>query len=77
MVMATTVSLTRVSIHVQVLSTSEGKSEAGRNSAGSPLASDHLRWLFPEPLWVSVIDVDQSLLILSSKRTADGYICQG
>lgn len=72
----TRASLTWVSIHVQVLSTSEGKSEAGGNSPGRPLASDHLRRLFPEPFWVSIIDVDQSLLILPSKRAADCHICQ-
>lgn len=70
-------SLTGVSIHVQVLSTSEGKSEAGGNIPGSPLASDHLRWFFPEPSWVSIIDVDQSLLVLPSKRTADSHVCRG
>lgn len=42
--------LTGVAVHVQVLRTSEGKSEAGRDSPSSPLAPDHLRWLFTEPL---------------------------
>lgn len=69
-------SLTWVSIHVQVFAASEGESEAGRNRPSSPLASDHLRRLLPEPIGVSVVDVDQAQLVLSPERTADGHICQ-
>lgn len=68
--------LTWVSVHVQVLGASEGKSKAGRNLASSPLASDHLRRLLPEPIGVPVVDVDQALLVLSPEWTADGNICQ-
>lgn len=69
-------SLTWVSVHVQVFGASEGESKAGGNLPGSPLASDHLRRLLPEPIGVSVVDVDQTLLVLSPERTADGHICQ-
>lgn len=67
--------LTWVSIHVQVLSTSEGKSKAGRETPNSPLPLDHLRRLFAEPLRVSIVDIDQSLLLLPAKWTADRHIC--
>lgn len=68
--------LTWVSVHVQVLGTSEGESEAGRNSPGGPLARDHLRRLFPESSRVSIEDVDQSLPVLPSKRTANSHVWQ-
>lgn len=67
--------LTRVSIQVQVRRASEGKPKAGGDTPRSPLARDHLRRLFAEPLRVSVVDVDQPLLPLPSEWTADGYIC--
>lgn len=75
-VTAASVSLTWVPVHVQVFGTSEGKSKAGRDRPSSPLASDHLRRLLPEPVGVPVVDVDQSLLVLSPERTADGHICE-
>lgn len=75
-VTAASASLTWVSVQIQVFGASEGKSKAGRNLPGRPLASDHLRRLLPEPIGVSVVDVDQALLVLSPERTADGHICQ-
>lgn len=69
-------SRTRVSVHVQVFGTSEGEAKAGGNLPSSPLASDHLGRLLPEPVGVSVVNVDQALLVLSPERTADGHICQ-
>lgn len=69
-------SVTWVSILVQVLSASEGKPKTGRKCPGSPLAHDHLGWLFLQTFRVSIIDVDQSLLVLSSKRTAYSHVFQ-
>lgn len=75
-VTAASVSLTWVPVPVQVFGTSQGKSKAGRDRPSGPLARDHLGRLLPEPVGVSVVDVDQSLLVLSPERTADGHICE-
>lgn len=69
-------SLTWVTIHVQVFSPSEGKSKTCGHSAWSPLASYDLRGRVPEPTSKSIVDENQSLLVISTEWTADGHVYQ-
>lgn len=65
--------LTWVAIHIHVFVASEGEAKAGRYCR-CPLAYNHLRGFLMQPFPVAIIDVHHSLLVLSSKGTANGDI---